>query len=344
MVTLEGSTNPLDPDGIINPPSLPRDIEIIRAAVESVDAGLIIIDPLFAALDANVSAKADQDVRRALTPLARMADEIGVAVLVIRHLNKSAGGSPVYRGGGSIGIIGVARLGMLVGRDPDDPEIRVLASTKVNIGRMPTSLRFRLDESSGNPDVATIEYLGESAYSASQLLASPNEKAQEEEETGPLAEAKDWLFSWLAGGSKAANYTKQMALQDGIKQRTLERAKADMGVVAFRSGGVAEKGSWFWRLPADDEASKTATEAPKTATETLRTPSPTNGGPVADIGEHGRVTVADDEIEELARQLVEGGQESIDALRDSLADLSPSDREAVLTAITRAELTLQEAA
>ena len=53
-------------------------------------------------LGEGVNAHRDQDVRRALAPMAKMAERTGAAVLVIRHLNKAPGGNALYRGGGSI--------------------------------------------------------------------------------------------------------------------------------------------------------------------------------------------------------------------------------------------------
>ena len=71
----------------------------------------------------------DQDVRRALAPLAKLAEDTGAAVLIVRHLNKSSGGNPLYRGG-SIGIIGAARSALLVASHPEDESRRVLATLK----------------------------------------------------------------------------------------------------------------------------------------------------------------------------------------------------------------------
>ena len=47
-----------------------------------------------------------QDIRRVLSRLAALADRTGCTVLLLRHLNKAKGGDPLYRGGGSIGIVG----------------------------------------------------------------------------------------------------------------------------------------------------------------------------------------------------------------------------------------------
>src|SRR5207244_1306509 len=114
-------------------PMLPVDVGYIQAAVERMKALLVIIDPLTAYLGSDTNAHKDTDCRRALFPLAKMGADTGAAVVVIRHLNKGSGSNPLYRGGGSIGIIGAARSGLLVARDPDNPDKRVLASTKCNL-------------------------------------------------------------------------------------------------------------------------------------------------------------------------------------------------------------------
>ena len=51
----------------------------------------------------------DVGARRALRPLQRLAVNHQCAVLVLRHLNKSTRGPSIYRGGGSIGLLGVCR-------------------------------------------------------------------------------------------------------------------------------------------------------------------------------------------------------------------------------------------
>lgn len=111
----------------------------------------------------------DQDVRRALAPLKALAERIGVAVILLRHLNKAAGGSALYRGGGSLGIIGSARFGLVLAADPADPERRILASTKTNVGKPPASLALRLVAVEGT-DVARLAWEGPSTHTAETLL------------------------------------------------------------------------------------------------------------------------------------------------------------------------------
>ena len=151
--------------------SIPEDIAIIEAAIKRVSAKLVIIDPLMAFLSGGSNAHKDQDIRRALAPLARTAERTGVAVVLVRHLNKASGGNPLYRGGGSIGIIGAARSGLLVGVHPEDETLRVLAGQKSNLSPMPESLAYRI--ATGANGAARIEYAGASTANADALLRTP---------------------------------------------------------------------------------------------------------------------------------------------------------------------------
>jgi putative DNA primase/helicase len=238
-------------------PGLPLDLAAIEAGIRQVDAALVIVDPIMAYLPADVNAHRDQDVRRALAPAAALAERTHSAILAIRHLNKTGGAHALYRGGGSIGIIGAARVGLLVARDPDDDARRIVAVTKNNLAAEPSSLAFQLvpDEAMG---AARVEWLGESAHGASALLAV---RADDPEEGGALAEAVEVLRTILADGPMAAKAAEREAYDAGITRATLLRARKAAGVRSERIGGLGKAGAWQWSLD------------PKAPTETLR-PSP----------------------------------------------------------------------
>ena len=178
-------------------PTLPDDLPLLQQAIERVEAVLVVIDPLMAYLSPKLNSHRDQDMRRALAPLARLAQETRTAVVVIRHLNKTQGGNPLYRGGGSIGIIGAARSGLLVAKDPEDEERRVLAALKCNLTKLPASLAFRLEEADNG--AVRVRWCGESPLNADRLLAEP----VSEERRNELAELGNTLVGLLedSGGS-----------------------------------------------------------------------------------------------------------------------------------------------
>ena len=244
-------------------PDLLHNLPEIERAAKSVDAKLIIIDPLMAFLPSTTDSWKDQDVRRTLAPLATMAERTGAAVLIVRHLNKNSGeGNPLYRGGGSIGIIGAARSGLLVANDPDDDAgaSRILASTKSNLGLLPPSLRYRIEEHDNSIRVC---WFGESDHKAPALLAF----STGEEERVEVAGAAEFLRSVLADDAMAAKDIFRRGKADGFSEKTIRRAKARAGVTAYRQGFGA-KGKWMWTLKQESEPPKVASvgvNAPKVA-------------------------------------------------------------------------------
>lgn len=96
----------------------------LQEEIQKRGAKLVIIDPLMAFLSGSVDSNKDQDIRRCLQTLAKVAEKEDATILFLRHLNKAAGTKAIYRGGGSIGIIGAVRVGLLVAQDPGDSKTR----------------------------------------------------------------------------------------------------------------------------------------------------------------------------------------------------------------------------
>lgn len=221
-----------------------QDIDAIEAAIRSVQARLVVIDPLMAFLPGEVNSYRDQDVRRILRPISDLAERTGAAIVLVRHLSKAAGVSPLYRGGGSIGIIGAARSGLLIAKDPDDPEgdRRILAGVKSNLGPPPQSLAYRLEPVENG--AVRIRWEGTTTHTAGQLLAIP----VDDESRSALDEAVDFLREVLSRGPRPAKDVKSEARSAGIAERTLDRAKSRMGVRAQKHG-FTESSTWLWELP-----------------------------------------------------------------------------------------------
>jgi hypothetical protein len=229
-------------------PEIPLDLSHLEHAINTMGAVLVIVDPLMAFLSPGVNSHHDQDVRRALAPLAKLAERSRAAVVVVRHLNKGAGGtSPIYRGGGSIGIIGAARAGLLLARDPDDDERRVLAVSKCNLARPADALSFELMASISG--AVRVGWRGASGHTAEALLAAPADSG----ERSALDEAKAVLHEILERGPVPVPEVKKLARAAGVADRTLDRAKAALGVMS-RKREFAE--GWSWALP--DDAAKFA--------------------------------------------------------------------------------------
>lgn len=225
-------------------PAIPRDLDALEQAIAETGAHLVVVDVLMAYLGDDVNSRQDQDVRRALAPLAAMAERTGAAIVVLRHLNKSASSSAIYRGGGSIGISGAARAVHLVARDPDDESRCILAPVKSNLAAMPEATAFRIVDAGG---VGRLEWLGSTTHTAAQLLAVPSGS----DERTALDDAKEVLRDILASGSVPAKDVQRAAREAGVSDATLRRAKDAIGVAARKVGRPGEPGRWEWALPED---------------------------------------------------------------------------------------------
>ena len=217
--------------------SIPKDLAVIERAIARVGAALVVVDPLMAFLSGKTDSHKDQDVRRALAPLAVLAERTRASVLIVRHLNKAAGGNTLYRGGGSIAIIGAARSGLVVAEDPEDPERRILAANKHNLSRAAPSLAFRVGTAPNG--AARVSWGGVSTLTAGDILKEPIDPEQK----SALSEAKEFLRQKLGEVPVAAEEVKKDARGAGISERTLKRAKSALGVKSRKQGDV-----WYWVL------------------------------------------------------------------------------------------------
>lgn len=241
---IEGKTliDPETGERYLRPLTL-ADVTDLDHAMAETRAKLLVVDVLMAFLPAGTDSHKDQDIRRVLSALGTAADRNDCTVLLLRHLNKAKGGDPLYRGGGSIGIVGAARAGLLVAADPNDPSRRVLACMKSNLGQMPDSLAYRLVDSPAH-GVAHIEWCGTVHHDARGLLATPDI----DDDAGDRTAAENWLQDYLTeSGATPSKVVKAEARREGISEATLKRAKKSLGVVDESSGFPRTS---TWSLPS----------------------------------------------------------------------------------------------
>jgi hypothetical protein len=203
------------------PPRFPDDLPELRETLQETGAGLLVIDPLSAVLKGSANGP---EVRHVLEPLSEIAAETGAAVAMVRHLNKgSLGQQAIFRGGGSIAIIGAARTAFLVGSHPNDPTLRVLACTKNNLGEPPSTLGFRITQTrNGEP---AVEWTGPVEISADELIPLPARL-----DGTAVRRAADFLRQALQSGPRPSDEVRREAYAAGISERTLRRAKNDVSI------------------------------------------------------------------------------------------------------------------
>ncbi|MEM4406874.1 MAG: AAA family ATPase [Candidatus Methanomethylicaceae archaeon] len=224
------------------PPNL-SDLNLIRDVIEEANASLLVVDPLMAALPPGIDPHKDSDVRRALLPLIELAREMDVAVLLVRHLNKRSG-TPLYRGMGSIGLTATARSALLLASDPKDPKKLVLIPYKNNLSRGSASWACQIEEVETVP---YIKWLGPSNYRPEDLM--------DEQDTGiekyNLDEAKNFLMEFLRDGPKLSKDILKQAKEQGLSERTLRRAKQQLGITSSPEHTTGVIKHWVWKLPRE---------------------------------------------------------------------------------------------
>jgi putative DNA primase/helicase len=229
--------------GSISPITLPDDIAELERVIRAIDAALVIVDPFVAYLSERVDSARDQHARRVMAQLAGLAERTRSAILLLRHLRKSTAPSALYRGGGSIGIIAAARVGLILARSPVEPDHLILAGTKSNVGPLPQSLALSIDHGQAPP----VRWLGESPISAGFLLDGDSP-----EHVSALEECAQFSRDVLADGPVATDEVISRAKALGLSERTLRRVKGSLGIVSRRlpselAGGPSR---WFWALSA----------------------------------------------------------------------------------------------
>jgi hypothetical protein len=239
-------THLTDANGKDRPPEIPKDLEELEALIAAKDVRLLIIDPLLAFL-CGADANKDQEVRRVLFRLSRIAAKYRCAIVCMRHLNKTNSTKAIYRGNTSIGVIGHARTGLLVGVDPDDQHKRVLAVSKCNLAAKPKSLRFAVEPVD---NVCRIGWCGTAPYSADDLLQAPLTEAEREEQQQALTrleQCTELLLDLIRPGPKEIKQCKEECNAAGFSLRTIERAAHQLKLRMIRESGEG-KNIYLWEL------------------------------------------------------------------------------------------------
>jgi hypothetical protein len=228
-------------------PTLPEETHRLQDVILEREAKLVVIDPIAAHL--SVSVYNDQEVRTALTPLAEVAEQTDAAILLLHHpiKNPAASAHPLLAVGGSGGgLAGAARVAYLWGQSPDDPDERVLACVKSNLGPEAKPLAFELDihEFDDVGGIARLVNIGECEVTAQTLLAANQATAKKVPEK--LARACEFLCDYLRLGPRPPAEIKEDANQYGIASMTIRRAADELGVVKPNAGPKTT-----WSLPPE---------------------------------------------------------------------------------------------
>ena len=216
------------------------DVDILRQTLEKIDdCRLVVIDPIGSFLGGRCDAHRDNEVRSVLAPIAKLAEEFGPAVLIVAHRRKSSSAIADDTALGSRAFTGIARSVWHLSLDSENRDRRLLLPGKSNLAAEATGLAFAI-----NGEPARVQWEPDPVeMTADEALAHENGATVEHSAVG---EATDWLRETLSNGPRLSREIKQDAKRDGIAWRTVERARAKLGVC---TGPDGFRGCWVWTLP-----------------------------------------------------------------------------------------------
>ncbi len=235
---------------IREPFNIAQHLQALEKAIKEVDdCRLVIIDPISSYLGGTDSHK-NAEVRGLLSPLCELAARHHVAIVVVSHLRKGEGPA-MYRAMGSLAFVAAARAAYVAGLDRDDPtgQRHFLLPIKSNLTKDKSGLAYRLDStfSANKQPVVAWEPTPVAIRADEALNHNPG---RDNDSLSERDEAADWLSDALRDGPRPAKEVIDLARQDGIAKRTLDRAKRALNVTAYKGKGDLQ-GSWFWRLGED---------------------------------------------------------------------------------------------
>jgi hypothetical protein len=200
---------------------------------------------------AGVDDHRNAEVRRGLAPVVELARERQLLVIGTTHLNKTTTGSYRHRVAGSGGYLAVARVGWLVHRHPDNPELRVVALGKGNLGKVPDSIVFAIEGLEvPNPASDEVADVGRVAPDpepyADRSLTVDEVLAGAKPDHGSLEdEVVEFLEGFLADGPQRSTDVYDAGADRELGETALKRHKAAAKVRVYR-----EDGAWWWRIGA----------------------------------------------------------------------------------------------
>lgn len=210
-------------------------IEKLRGLIVDTKPILVVIDPIVSFLGTKIDTSKATDVRSVMAPIAELASEFGLSVLIVRHWNKSFQAAASMRGSGSVDFRNSARSSLQVIRNGND---HYLTLEKSNYGATGKTLGFKIEDSA-------LIWTEPSGLNADDLLENMRgirpEKSREDA-------AMEFLKAFLASGARPAAELIEAAKNAGLSERTLARAKQNLGIESCKTPN-----GWDWRIANSSE-------------------------------------------------------------------------------------------
>lgn len=223
------------------------DMPFLKDAIEKIgDVKVLIIDPIVSVVKGDSHKNAE--VRKDLTPLVQMAEQLGFAIIGITHFSKGTSGrEPIERITGSLAFGAVARVVLVASKtkNEDGDDIRIFLRAKSNIGIDEGGFEYSLESATTDNGIATSRIHWGSLIngSARELLG----EAEEESDGGGVKGCMRLITDLLKYGEVSVTQMEKDCKGAGYSFATMRRAKKNLGVKSRKTDG--SKGYWVWYIP-----------------------------------------------------------------------------------------------
>jgi putative DNA primase/helicase len=206
----------------------------------------LILDPMTSVVALNRNS-ADH-VRGVLAALGALAARRNIAVIVVVHLNKSAGSRTISRVSGSFEWTAATRAGFLVVEEVGTSRHMFLPMAN-NIGLAPEGLAFQIKTKKvDNIRAPRVVWEEEPIkMSADEALANGSGRA---DRVAAAREIDEFLRKLLADGRRPSKDVLTDGKQNGFSDRQLRAAAKRLGVKIGNTGFGSSK-EWFWELKTE---------------------------------------------------------------------------------------------
>jgi hypothetical protein len=247
----------LDPDqpktidykhGVCPKPILPNDAEQLLTFILKHNVNALVIDPFSELKPGDWSINDGDQMRAYMTCIGGICSRAKCTAFALRHMRKASGTHAGDDGMGSVQIKNSIRQPLRVDVTEEKNKRRFFSVDESNISKPTHPLEF--DYQRTPFAYGKLVWKGEFDGSVSDIKKMSESRVKRSK----LEEAKRLLLEALREGEKSAKTLIQEAKDYGIGDRTLDDAKADLGIKSVRKvDSTTGNGMWTWRLPTEQE-------------------------------------------------------------------------------------------
>ena len=225
--------------------------DTMREVIETLQADLVVYDPLQGFLDSGINMGSRNAMRRCLAPLVGIGERVGTTFLLVCHTNKRDNASGRNRIADSADVWDIARSVIMMDK-ADEDGVKYISQEKNNYGPLQETVLYTHDND-GNVHYKGTTWKRDADYQSGKVVAKSAPK---------LEDCKAAIYNTLQrqqGHCMAAKELDAAIKQAGYSMQTFNRARKvlrEEGKVESYTTGAAKDGNrvFYWRLAEPDDS------------------------------------------------------------------------------------------